>query len=134
MAVLVVTAGVFLLFAGGSFITSMWSIYRQDRSAAPSPVRSTPHATSESVHEAAEPGPASAKDLFARIDALKAGIESARFELAQAEEIRAGLYKSPRSRAEEFADQALIIRNLREKIQADSAQLQVLKRKLEEIE
>ncbi len=134
MAVLVVTAGGFLLFAGGSFISSIWSVYHQNRSTVSSPVQDAQSTTSGSGLEVAAPSPVSAEDLFARIDALKAGIESARFELAQAEEILAGLYKSPRSQPKEFEDQALIIKGLREKIRADLAQLQVLKGKLEEIE
>jgi hypothetical protein len=128
---LVVTIGAFLVFVGGGFISSLWNLYRHNRPPATSgPVSNDSQAESSS----ADAGPVSVEELQAQIDELKARIESNRFVLAQAEEARGRLLGSPRSQSKDLEEQGLIIRDLKDQIRSDAAQLQILKRKLEEIE
>jgi len=134
LVALVTTVGAFLLLAAGGTISSFWHLYRQNRAAATSPAQGAQSAPSEPAPAAAEAGSVSVEDLLAQIDALNARLESERFTLAQTEEVLAGLYRSPRSQTKEFEEQALIIRDLRDQIRADSARLQTLLRKLEEIQ
>jgi hypothetical protein len=134
MAALVVTIGAFLFFVGGGFISSFWNLYRHNRPPATAPERGPISNDSQAESSSAESGPVSLEELQDQIDELEARIESNRFRLAEAEEARDRLHGSPRSQSKDLAEQALIIRDLRDQIRSDVAQLQILKRRLEEIE
>lgn len=127
---LVVTIGAFLVFVGGGFISSFWSLYRHNQppAAAPAPVESQAESSSDDA------GPVSVEELQVQIDELEARIESSRFHLAQAEEARGRLLGSPHSQSKDLEEQGLIMRDLRDQIRRDAAQLKILKRRLEEIE
>jgi hypothetical protein len=128
---LVVTIGAFLVFVGGGFISSFWNLYRHNRPPATSgPISNDSQADSSS----SDSGPVSVEELQVQIDELEARIESGRFHLAQAEETRGRLLGSPRSQSKDLEEQGLIIRDLKDQIRSDADQLQVLKRRLEEIE
>lgn len=134
MAALVVTIGAFLLFVGGGFLSSFWSLYRHNQPPATAPVGG-PAATGTQAEPApADAGPVSLEELQAQIDALEARIESNRFRSAQAQEARDRMYGSPRSQSRDLEELALIIRELGDQIRSDAARLKDLKRRLEEIE
>ena len=134
MAALVVAVGVLVLFVVGGFLSSFWSLYRHNQPPATAP-KGAPAATDTKAEPApAAAGPVSVEELQAQIDELEARIESNRFRLAQAEEARGRLLGSPRSQSKDLEEQALIIRDLRDQIRSDAAQLQALKRRLEEID
>jgi len=130
MVALVAAIGVFLLFIGGGFISSFWSVYHQNRLPATSPESTE----SQSERSSTEDRPVSWDELQSQIDELEARIEFNRFSLAQAEEARDRLHRSASSQSKELEKQALIIRDLRDLIRSDMAQLQILRWKLQQIE
>jgi hypothetical protein len=134
MATLVVAIGAFLLFVGGGFMSSFWNLYRHNRPPATAPEGGSVSNDSQAESSSADAGPVSLEELQAQIDELEARIESNRFRLAQAEEARARLYRLPRSQSKDLEELALIIRDLKDQIRSDAAQLQILQRRLEEIE
>jgi hypothetical protein len=134
MAVLFVTIGAFLFLVGGGFISSFWNLYRHNRAPATAPGGGPVSNDSQAESSSADAGPVSLEELQAQIDELEARIESNRFRLGQAEEARDNLHISPRSQSKDLEELALIIRDLRYQIRSDAAQLQILKRRLEEIE
>jgi hypothetical protein len=131
---LVVTIGAFLVFVGGGFISSFWKLYRQNQPPAAAPGGGPVSNDSQAESWSADAGPVSVEELLVQIDALEARIASTRFELAQVEEIRDRMYGSPRSQSKDLKQQTLIVRDLRDQIQRDADQLQILKRRLEAIE
>jgi hypothetical protein len=131
---LLVTIGAFLLFVGGGFISSFWNLYRHNRPPATAPVGGPVSNDSQAESTSSDAGPVSLEELLAQIDALEARIASTRFELAQVEEIRDRMYGSPRSQSKDLKQQTLIVRDLKDQIQRDAAQLKILKRRVEEIE
>ncbi len=115
-------------------MSSFWNLYRHNRPPATAP-GGGPAATDTQAEPApADAGSVSLEELQTQIDELEAKIESNRFRLAQAEEGRDKLHRSPRSQSKDLEEQALIIRDLRDQIRSDAAQLQILQRRLEEIE
>lgn len=126
--------GAFLLFFGVGFVSSLWHVYRHNRPAATSPAQSPASTDSRAESESVPDGPISIAELQDQIDTLEARIASNRFRLGQAEEALGALYRSPRSRNKDFEEQGLIIRDLRTRIRSDVAQLQVLQRKLGELQ
>lgn len=131
---LVVTIGAFLLFIGGGFISSFWSLYRHNR-----PPVTSPQGVAASVDDQTEPqsanaGPVSLEELQTQIDELEARIESDRFKLAEAEKTRDLLHKSARSTTRDLEESALTIRDFKDRIRRNVAELQTLKRRLEGIE
>ena len=130
MVALVAAIGVFLLFIGGGFISSFWSVYHQNRLPLPSPEPTE----SQSERSSTEDRPASWEELQSQIEELEARIEFDRFSLAQAEEARDRLYRSARSQSKDLEEQALIIRELRDRIRIDMAELQILRWKLQQTE
>lgn len=134
MAALIVAIGAFLLFVGGGFLSSFWSLYRHNRPPATAPGGGPVSNDSQAESSSADAGSVSLEELQAQIDELEARIESNRFRLGQAEEGRDRLHRSPRSQSKDLEEQALIIRDLRDQIRSDAAQLQILQRRLQEIE
>ncbi|MGO9569219.1 MAG: hypothetical protein ACLP5H_16920 [Desulfomonilaceae bacterium] len=130
MVALVAAIGIFLLFIGGGFISSFWSVYHQNRLPATSPEPTE----SQSERSSTQARPASVEELQAQTDELEARIESNRFILAQAQEARDRLYRSAHFQSKDLEELALIIRDLRDRIRSDMAQLQILRWKLQQIE
>lgn len=130
MVALVLATGAFLLIVGGGFISSFWNLYRHNR-----PPATAPEPTeSQSERSSTEDRPASWEELRPQIEELEARIEFNRFSLAQVEEARDRLYRSARSQSKDLEEQALIIRDLRDLIRSEMAQLQILRWKLQQIE
>lgn len=134
MAALVVAIGAFLFLVGGGFISSFWDLYRHNLPPATAPVGGPVPTDPQAESPSAGAGPVSVEELQAQIEALEVRIESNRFRLAQAEEARDRLHRSPRSQSKDLEEQALIIRDLRDQIRSEAAQLQVLQRRVQEIE
>jgi hypothetical protein len=129
---LVGAVGVLVLLVAGGFISSFWNLYRHNQP--PAPVEGPAAAGTKAEPAPDDAGPASLEELQVQIDALEARIESNRFRFAQAEEARDSLHRSPRSQSKDLEELALIIRDLRNQIRSDTAQLQILKSRLKEIE
>jgi hypothetical protein len=132
MVGLVGAIGVLALLVAVGFLSSFWNLYLHNQP--PAPVEG-PAATGTQAEPApADAGPVSLEELLAQIDALEARIESNKFRSAQAEEARARLHRSPSSQSKDLEELALIMRDLRDQIRSDAAQLKTLKRKVQEME
>ncbi len=133
-AALAATIGVLLIFVGSGVISSLWRAYHHNRPPATAPRGSAGPIDSQVEPLPADAGPVSFEELQAQVDELEARIESNRFRLAQAEQARDGLHRSPRTPNRDLEANALIIRDLKDEIQRDAAELKILKRRLEKME
>jgi hypothetical protein len=134
MVALAAAVGFLLLFIGGGFLSSFLSLYRHNRPPATAPQGAGGSADTKAELQSTEAGPASFEELQTEIDTLEARIESNRFRLAEAEEARGKLHGSARTQNRDLEESALNIRDLKDRIRSDTSQLQILKRRMEEIE
>jgi hypothetical protein len=133
MGALAVAIGALLLFVGGGFISSFWSLYRHNRPPATSSEGNVGPAASQAEPESADAGSLSFEELQSQTDELEEEIESNRFKLAEAEKARDMLHRSARTSNRDLEQSALTIRDLKDRIRRDVAELKVLKRRLEAI-
>jgi chromosome segregation ATPase len=134
MGALAVTVGAFLLLVGGGFISSFWSLYRHNRPPVNSSEGNVSPAATKAEPQSADAGPVSFEELQSQIDELEEKIESNRFRLAEAEKARDRLHRSARTQNKDLEESAVTIRGLKDRIRGDAARLQILKRRMQEIE
>ncbi len=134
MVALAATIGVLLIFVGSGVVSSVWRAYHHNRPPAAAPEGNAGPVDSQVEPLPADAGPVSPQELQAQIDGLEASLESQKFRLAEAEAALGKLYGSSRTSNRDLQEQALIVRDLKDEIRRDVAELKILKQRLEEIE